>query len=175
MSACSPPPSATQKQLTMLHCPPAAPLASIGLPFQAAPPSPSTYGPQLPGTLQRTMTRRGFYISDFGGHVHLNCANLFPDPQVFNYDCIVLAALHKHRTSADATADAEPARLPLAAPVATDPVRNLGNVLAGASMSKDEEEVFETPDQKRRKVVGQARPRAPPLGESSTKADAPAQ
>ena len=87
-----------------------------------------------------------------------------------------MAALHKHRTSADATASAEPARLPLAAPVATDPVgRNLGNALAGASMPKDEEEVFETPHQKRRKVVGQAGPRAAPLGESSTKADAPAQ
>jgi hypothetical protein len=174
MSACSPP-SATQKQLTMLHCPPAAPLASIALPFQAALPESINIWSTAAWHIAENNDEKGAYISDFGGHVHLNCANLFPDPQVFNYDCIVLAALHKHRTSADATASAEPARLPLAAPVATDPVgRNLGNALARASMSKDEEEVFETPDQKRRKVVGQARPRAP-LGESSTKADAPAQ
>ena len=160
----------------MLHCTPAAPLASIALLFQAALPESINIWSTAAWHIAENNDEKGAYISDFGGHVHSNCASLFSDPQVFNYDCIVLAALHKHRTSADATVDAEPARLPLAAPVATDPVgRDLENALPGASVLKDEEGVFETPDRKRRNVVGQARPRAPPLGESSAKADAPAQ
>ena len=86
----------------------------------------------------------------------------------------MLTALHKHRSSPGEASSTEVVRaqLPLAAPVVAEPVgRSLSDALDEAP--KDEE-VYETPDQKRRKVVGQARPR-PPLGESSTKADAPAQ
>jgi len=82
--------------------------------------------------------------------------------------------LHRHRSGAPVEAE-----LPLVA-VAEEPEpspsRSLSDALGGALGEPTvRADAYETPDQKRRKVVGQARSRGPPPGAPSTKADVPAQ
>jgi len=122
-------------------------------------------------TIADNFSESGAYVTDKEGHVHLNCANLFPDAAVSNYDCLVLAALHKYRLgeleAGQDTATPEQPSFEGAAPLAIEGEPAASDIVAAVAEPGE----FLTPDQKKRKVVGQRK--APPGNPACTKAAEP--